>query len=306
MTDDGAAIKAEGLTKKLGDTLAVNGLSFDVPRGSVFGLLGRNGAGKTTAIRLLLGLLSPDAGRSSVFGEDSLRLSRGTRQRIGYLSEKKFPYDDLPIRPLLRFVSAFFEAWDWEKTADLLGRFDVPQDRPLSEMSAGERRKAELLVVLAQSPDLLILDDPAVGLDVTVRREFLWAALEVARDEGKTVLFTSHVLTDVERVADTVAILNHGAVRVLAPLDDLKARTKRLVIELPDGARAEGVVVPGEVSREARGRELSVVTGACSAELEARLRAELGSLEVEDLNLEDIFCAVVGGGPARDERAEEE
>jgi ABC-2 type transport system ATP-binding protein len=296
-------IETHDLTRSYGTVEAVKGLSFHVEPGSVFGLLGKNGSGKTTTIKLLLGLLWPDHGESSVLGENSRRLSPGCRQRIGYLSEAPFPYADLPMPALLRFVSAFFPTWDWNYSQELVKRFDVPLDRPLQTMSAGERRKCELLLVLAQQPDLLILDDPALGLDVTVRREFLWAALEVARREGKAVLFTSHVLTDVERVVDTVGVIDGGRLLLQAPLEELQARTKRLVFRLPGEAAAGPAEVPGELSRESRGKDLLVVTASFTPELEAGLRASMPLTAVEDLNLEDIFIALVNAkrSPAPEE-----
>jgi ABC-2 type transport system ATP-binding protein len=293
-------IEAEGLTRAFGGTEAVKDLSFAVEPGSVYGLLGKNGSGKTTTIRLLLGLLAPDGGWSRVLGEDSRALTPGCRQRIGYLSEEPFPYQDLPLPALLRFVAAFFPRWDWEYSGSLLRRFDVPTDRPLAALSQGQRRLCELLLVLAQKPDLLVLDDPALGLDVTVRREFLWAALEVARDEGKAVLFTSHVLTDVERVVDTVGVLEAGQLRVQAPLEELQARMKRLLFTLPFPGAPEPAALPGELSRTRSGRDVIVVTGAYTPEREADLRRTAGLEAVENMNLEDIFLAVVDGktGPA--------
>jgi ABC-2 type transport system ATP-binding protein len=294
MNGEAFVIEAHDLTRSFGTVEAVNGLSFRVAPGSVYGLLGKNGSGKTTTIKMLLGLLWPDRGTSSVLGEPSRRLSPDCRRRIGYLSEEPFPYADLPVPALLRFVSAFFPHWDWGYTNGLVERFAVPLDRPLQSMSAGERRKCELLLVLAQKPDLLILDDPALGLDVTVRREFLWAALEVARDEGKAVLFTSHVLTDVERVVDTVGVLDGGRLLLQAPLEELQERTKRLVFSLPGVGVPGPAVVDGELSRERRGKDVLVVTADYTPQLEARLRDSAYLSAVEDLNLEDIFVALVG------------
>jgi ABC-2 type transport system ATP-binding protein len=294
MSANGFVIEARDLSRTFGKVEAVKGLSFTVPPGSVYGLLGKNGSGKTTTIRLLLGLLRPDSGASSVLGEDSARLSPGCRQRIGYLSEEPFPYNDLPMPALLRFVSAFFPYWDWDYSTDLVKRFAVPLDRPLKALSLGERRKCELLLVLAQKPDLLILDDPALGLDVTVRREFLWAALEVARTEGKAVLFTSHVLTDVERVVDTIGVLDGGRLKLQAPLEELKERTKRLVFSLPGEGMPEPAPVAGELSRERKGKDVLVVTAGYTPQLEAGLRHTAYLTAVEDLNLEDIFVALVG------------
>jgi ABC-2 type transport system ATP-binding protein len=304
MSDANFVIEATGLWRRFGATEAVRDLSLQVEAGSVYGLLGKNGAGKTTAIKLLLGLLWPDRGSSRVLGEDSRLLTSACRQRIGYLSEEPFPYNDLPLPALLRFVSAFFPAWDWDHSNALLKRFEVPLDRPLNAMSLGQRRLSELLLVLAQKPDLLILDDPGQGLDVTVRREFLWAALEVAREEGKAVLFTSHILTDVERVVDTVGILGSGTLILQAPLEQLQAWVKRLCFALPSGAAPEPSPVPGELLRERQGRDLVVVTVGYTPELEAELRQTAGLTAVEHLNLEEIFVAVVDGGAGAAPEAE--
>ena len=294
-----AVVEAIQLRKQFGARDAVADVSLSVPDGSVFGLVGRNGAGKTTTIRLLLGLLRPDAGHSSIFGEDSLELSRPCRRRIGYLSEEPLPFDDLPLPGLLRYVSAFFETWDWAYSESLTERLDVPRDRTLKQMSRGERRRAELLLVLAQRPDLLILDDPWLGLDAAIRREFLVTALELARDEGKTVLFTSHVLSDVERIVDRIALLDKGVVRSGGTLDEVKARTKRLVLGV-NGTDPRRVVVPGEVSRSVDGDDLVVVTEAFTPALEEKLRATATRVEVTHLNLEEIFCELVGRHPVEE------
>jgi ABC-2 type transport system ATP-binding protein len=246
-----------------------------------------------------LGLFWPDKGTSEIFGESSKALSWRCRQRIGWLSEEKFPYDNLPLPDLLKFVSAFFENWDWNYARELLKKFEVPADRPLSSLSHGERRKAELLTVLAQKPDLLILDDPAVGLDTIMRREFLWAALEVAADENCTVLFTSHILTDVERVVDTVGLMRKGKMYRSGALDELKARTKRLVFRnIEETGTMDSTLPPvaGEVSRRRVGSDLLVITEAFDAEYVAALRAAGACAEVEDLALEDIYCELIGDG----------
>ena len=303
MNENGHVIETNRLTRRFGTIEAVTDLSMQVAAGSVYGLLGKNGAGKTTTIRLLLGLLRADSGSARVLGEDATFLPREVRQRIGYLSEEPFPYNDLPLPALLRFVSAFFPTWDWDYSNHLIQRFAMPTDRPLNALSFGQRRLGELLLVLAQKPDLLILDDPALGLDVTVRREFLWAALEVARDEGKAVLFTSHVLTDVERVVDTVGILDAGRLTAQVPLEELQGRTKRLLFELPSQDAPEPAPVAGELSRVRKGRDLVVVTGSHDPEMEIDLRASAGLAAVENLNLEDIFIALVEGKPGAAQEA---
>ncbi len=288
-------IAAESLVRSFGEKKALAGLSFTVPEGSVFGLVGRNGCGKTTAIKIVLGLLAPDAGRSSVYGHDSLALPAETRRRIGYLSEADFPFADLPVPETLEWLSGFFPAWDWDRAERWVKRFEVPAKTAIKDMSKGERRRAELLLVLAQDPDLLVLDDPTLGLDATVRRDFLRASLEIVREEGKTVLFTSHVLTDVERVVDSVVLVEGGVARTSATLDDLKARTKRVVFPGAGvGDAGSQIVVPGEVSRRVSRGDLLVVTEAWSEGIDAGLRARHPDFVVEDLNLEEIFVEVLG------------
>jgi ABC-2 type transport system ATP-binding protein len=302
MTRDTVAT-LEGVSRRFEETEALRGVSFSVERGSVVGLLGSNGAGKSTALRILLGLLRPDAGRSTLLGEDSLRLSRETRRRVGFLSEKAFPHEDLPLGTLLRWVAAFFDRWDDAKVKDLGTRMGVLPDRPLKSLSVGQRRKAELFLCLAPDPELLVLDDPWLGIDAIVRREVLEVVLRAAREEGRTVLFTSHVLTDVERIVDRVVLLAEGRVRADDELDALKGRTKRLLVE-PAG----GAVVPpleGEVRREARGRGrgLEIVTERFEPALAEGLRASGAAVEVEDMNLEAVFVALAGGAGAAGDAA---
>jgi ABC-2 type transport system ATP-binding protein len=282
--------------------VALDGLDLAVPRGSVFGLLGRNGSGKTTALRIALGLLRPDAGEVRTLGEDARSLSAEARRRIGYLSERSFEYDDLPLPDLFLFLSAFFPRWDHAYALRLVERMELPSDVSLAEMSLGTRRRAELCVALAPRPEFLILDDPWLGVDAAARRDFLAAALEAARDDGVTMLFTSHVLTDVERIADRIAIIDHGRLRWQGELDALKSSCKRLVVETPRGIDPAKLVVPGEIRRRPTGSAslvaaaevaTEIVTTAFTPAVLAALRAQGAAVEVEDLNLESAFVEMV-------------
>ncbi len=280
-------VSVRGLSRSFDGVKAVSDLTFDIEPGTVFGLIGPNGAGKTTALQMLLGLARPDAGHAFVFGEPALRLSSAARQRIGYMTEDALPFSHLAVGDVLRYVSSFYEEWDWAFAQSLLDRLRVPTKTALDDLSLGERRRAELAVALAPKPDLLVLDDPTLGLDAAIRREFLWSALELAGEEGKTVLFTSHVLHDVERIVDRVGIMLGGRLQECADLDALKARTKRLVFKKGEAPAA----VHGEIARRRDGSAVVVTTSAFgSTEL-----AGCPPHEVEDLNLEEIFCDYAEG-----------
>ena len=285
-------VRVESLCKKRGGKQVLDGLCFDIQAGRVFGLIGPNGAGKTTTIKILLGMLKADSGASFIMGEASMELSVACRQRIGYLSEENI-HENLPIAELLQFHSHFFETWDWDWCRQLMKRMKVVENKALYEMSKGELRKAELLLALAPKPDLLILDDPAIGLDVIVRREILWGAVEAARDEGRTVIFTSHILQDVERIVDDVLILHQGQVLMQGQLEDMKAKTKRLVLVATQSKTPSCAKLPGELSRKEEGHDLVLVTDEFTAELESGLRADFPGLIVEDMNLEEIYCEVI-------------
>jgi len=289
-TGDDAVVRVAELRKKRGDRQALDGVSFAIARGTVFGLIGPNGAGKTTAIKILLGMLRADSGRAEVFGMAPMELPPAARQRIGYLSEQRSQLPDLPVAELLEYHSLWFPSWDWDRCRRLIEQFAVPTTQTLYAMSEGERRRTELLVALAHRPELLILDDPALGLDARARREMLWAALAAARAEGTTVLFTSHVLQDVERIVDDVLILDRGVVRMHGALAELLLRTKRLVF---DGGAALPERIEGELRRERHGEHTVVVTERFAPELGDTLRGRHGLVRVEDLNLDELFCAVI-------------
>lgn len=284
---------AEGLTKHSSSRAVVDRFDLRVPRGSVHGLIGPNGCGKTTTLRLLLGLLHPDEGHSTVFGEDSKLLSADARRRIGYLSDDGFEIDDLPLPYLCRFVAAFRPTWDHDLAERLIERLDVPLGTEIGDLSKGEQRRAEIVLSLAFRPELLILDEPALGLDTDVRREFLDLILETARENGTTVLLTSHVLTDLERVIDRVTFMVDGRNELSGELDELKARSRR--IRLPAAARHDVTPLHGEAHRHIDGDDLLVLVTDFDPVTPVELEAAGYEPSVEPLNLEELFLDLVRG-----------
>jgi len=291
-----AAILIEGFTKRYGRNTAVDDLSLSVPRGSVFGLLGRNGAGKSTTIKTLLNLVQPTAGRLTVLGHDSIAGSVALKQRVGYLPEQPDTYPWMTVEELLSFNAAFYDRWDGSLAADLMTRLELPRDRKLRTLSRGMQAKVGLMLALGSRPDLLILDDPTSGLDAVVRHEFLEAMIANVQAEGGTVFFSTHLLHEMERIADEVAILHEGRLMVRDGLEKLKRNTRKLRAVYP-GPVPESLTLPGLVRLERNAHHATLtVTGFDESIRAALLGTGAESVEVIDLSLEEIFVETVKGG----------
>ena len=287
-------IVTENLTRNFGRTKAVNNLSLQVPRGAIYGFLGRNGAGKTTTIKMLLGLLRPSSGEAAILGYDPRRHDREIKLRTGYVAENQKMYGWMTVEQTLKFVADFYPAWNWILAEDLLKRFELPRDRKISALSRGMQGKVALTLALAHQPELLILDDCTSGLDAVVRREFLESIIGLIQEEGRTVFFSSHMIDEVERVADWVGIIEEGKLRIASPLEDLKNSVKQVRIVFRDRA-PEKVEIEGLLRCQRANREMELVLEQFNEGKLAQIRKyPVESLEVIDLSLEDIFVAYVG------------
>ncbi len=288
-----AVIRTVGLTRYFGRACAVDGVTLAVPRGSVFAVLGRNGSGKSTLVRMLLGLLRPTRGSATVLGDDCRCLRPATRGRVGYVAEGHPLVDRMRVRDLAAFQRSFYPAWDGPTFDAVVGPFGFGPKARAGDLSRGQRAGLSLALCLATRPELLVMDDPALGLDPVARRTLLEAMILVTRDAGHTILFTSHELADVERVADHLAVLDGSVLRAVAPVDAFRARIRRVALSFggpPPTARA----VPGllQARRDGDGLVLTLVTDhATNAAL-----ASLGPTAVRDLplSLEDAVVAYLG------------
>src|SRR5258705_1237177 len=217
-----SVIEVSELTRRFGARTALASVSVSMPRGAVYGLVGANGAGKTTLIKHMLGLLQAESGAVRVFGLDPVADPVGVLSRIGYLSEE----NDLPgwmrVDELIRYSRAFYPAWDDDYAEELRRTFALDPAARIKTLSKGQKARAGLLIALAYRPELLVLDEPSSGLDPIVRRDILGAVLRAIAEEGRTVLFSSHLLDEVERVADHVTMINEGASVRSARLPDIK------------------------------------------------------------------------------------
>jgi ABC-2 type transport system ATP-binding protein len=227
-------IEVQGVSRRFGATVALDGVHLAVPRGAVFGLVGVNGSGKTTLIKHVLGLLRAETGTVRVFGCDPVADPVGVLSRIGYLSEE----NDLPpwmtVAELIRYTRAFFPGWQDDYAEELRRSFGLELNSRVGTLSKGQQARAGLLVALAYRPELLVLDEPSSGLDPLVRRDILGAIIRTIADEGRTVLFSSHLLDEMERVADHVAMIDHGRVVVCAPMETIQTTHRRLTLRFPE------------------------------------------------------------------------
>ena len=289
-------IHTENLTKRYGKLLAVDGVSLDVPPGCVFALMGRNGAGKTSLIRALLGLTPISSGSATVFGLSSAKDHVEIRRRVGYVPESHHQYRWMTVAELTRFTSAFYPSWDQELCDACIERFGLDRSKKIKELSRGMVAKVALTLALAHKPQLLVLDEPTGGLDAVIRREFLESVVDVAADEGRTVLISSHLLSDVERVADRVALLHEGELRLVEDAQALKARVREAALTFA-GDPPDDLEIDGCLAAHREGHEWRVVLDDWGSGTVPRLRAQFGDATVSsrDLSLEEIFVALVGG-----------
>ncbi len=227
-----AVFEYQAVTKRFKQHVALDNVSMRGERGQVIALLGENGAGKTTAIKILLGLLAPDGGASRVMGLDSQTHGAEIRRRVGYMPDRPALYEWMTVREIGWFAAGFYPLGFQQRYEDLVQRFGL-DDKPIKSLSKGMQGKVSLSLAMAHEPDLLVLDEPTSGLDPLVRREFLESMIEIA-SEGRTVLLSSHQIAEVERVADIVAVLRGGKLILCEPLDVLKDRVSEVIVTLAD------------------------------------------------------------------------
>jgi ABC-2 type transport system ATP-binding protein len=288
-----SVIRFTDVHRHFGTQPVLRGLSFAVAPGEVYAFLGRNGAGKTTALRILLGFLAPHRGSAGILGTDSQRLGPAQRARIGYVGEGHRLYPLMRVVDAVAFEAGTRPAFRRDFADAAVQRCGLRRGQVVARLSRGQRAQLALILAVASRPEVLVFDDPAMGLDVVMRREFLDAMIDLLAGSGCTVLFSSHVLTDVERIADRVGILHEGRMLVDARLDDLKARVRRCRWTPANGQEppaADDRLL--RVGRRRDGFELTLLDA--DAAMLARLRANgrLGELLVP--TLEELFLDLTG------------
>ncbi len=293
-----SVITAQNLRMRFRRCKALDGVDLDIRPGNVFALLGENGAGKTTMIRILTGYLKPSGGSCRVGGIDPSRDPQAVRRQIGYVSDAPALYDWMTVNQIGGFAASFYDAKFLPRYEESIRRYDVPVDRKIKHLSKGQRAKVALSLALAHDPALLIMDEPTSGLDPKVRRNFLESMIDRAAT-GRTVFLSSHQISEVERVADTIAIMHQGRLKLVSPLAELRESIWEVIIDVEDPFRAMLMLPqPAKVlseSTEARQHQLFV--RGFDPEMASVIRETPGVIDVRFrvATLEEIFVAYTSG-----------
>jgi ABC-2 type transport system ATP-binding protein len=294
---DENVIKVENLVKYFDGRCVLDGINLKVPRGCIYGLLGRNGSGKTTIIRILLGLEPPTRGRTFLLDAASTELSAKLHGRIGYVAEGHNLIQNYRVGRLIKLCKDLSLQWNDEFFNHLIETFHLPADRRVKELSIGMRAQLNLALAMAIDPELLIFDDPTLGLDTVARRQFLELAIELIQQQGRTILFCSHILSDVERIADKIGILAAGKLVVDCPLEELKERVKKLRVIFPESA-PPNLYLTEIINQQIQGREMVITVANWNKQKQTVLETFKPSSCTEiPMSLEDIFIECTKPNP---------
>ena len=291
---DKTVVDVTGLSRSFGPKLALDGVSFGAIEGQIHGLVGANGAGKTTLLKHLLGLLRAETGTVRVFGLDPVRDPVGVLGRVGYLSEERELPEWMRIDELMAYTQAFHPTWDTPYARELLDTFGLDPAKKVKELSKGMRAQAGLLVAVAHRPELLILDEPSSGLDAVVRRDILDAIVRTVADDGRTVIFSSHLLDEVERMSDHVTMMHNGRVTLSGPLDEVRRSYGRSRVQFAQSFD-QPPALDLALAMGGGGRTWSVVhTGSIERFHHSVLALGGEVVDSRDATLEEIFLARAG------------
>jgi ABC-2 type transport system ATP-binding protein len=292
-----AAVSINNLGKSFGKHPVLRGITTEVRAGDVVGVIGKNGAGKTTLLEAMLGFSPPDSGSTRIFGEDCLAMSAAVKARIGFVPQQDELLPTLTGARQLALTASFYPRWDSELVERLAREWTVPLERRAMSLSGGERQKLSTLLALGNRPDLLVLDEPVASLDPMARRQFLQELLEIASDSNRAVIFSSHIVSDLERVANRIWIVKDGRLLWDGETDNLKQSVRRLHVQardrLPSDLGHSGLTNILSSRHGADGRTATVtVRDVSDADIDTAATRLGAHIEREGLGLEDIFLEI--------------
>jgi ABC-2 type transport system ATP-binding protein len=293
------SFQLKNLGKKYGPKIALSGVTLSLEKGEIMGLVGPNGAGKTTMIKMIMGLIHPTAGSVSIFGKENGDLASADWSKVGYLADEPSLYDYMTTRQIINFNREFYPQWNEERCIELLQRFNLPEEESIKNFSRGMKTQLALILALAQSPDLLVLDEPLDGLDPLRRLEFLNIILEeFTGQEGRSILISSHYLEELERIADRIAFLHEGRLVRVVPMEQLKVEEKTIRVVFQKEPPEKLLIMPGIKSVEQEGKTgfLITIEDKFNSIYEACCSFPHFVLEIYHRSLEDMFHDYAGRG----------
>jgi ABC-2 type transport system ATP-binding protein len=287
-------IALQNVTRRFGQQVAVDDVSLKLTRGQTFGFIGLNGAGKTTTIRMMVGLLAPTSGAILIEGHSTPLHRDKIKPTIGYVPDRPTIYPWMRIEEALEFARSFYGNWNDLRCMQLLKALELDRRKKIRHLSKGQAAKVSLLLAICHEPSVLILDEPTSGLDPLAREEFLEGVLAVTGERQQTVLFSSHTLADVQRLADRVGLMHEGKLLLNSPVSELLEKTKRIRAVLEDEFGSHESP-PGSICQQVRGREWVITVENYSQDQIEFIRAKnrISHLDVEDLSLDDVFKDIV-------------
>jgi len=282
-------LSLKGISKSYEDNLVLRAIDFSVSEGTIMGLVGKNGAGKTTMIKCLLGLIRPDSGQAEILAEPSWNLSARSKHRIGYVPQNQASFNWMRVEQMLNYTSAFYSHWNSEKVNALIREWDLDRFAKISNLSEGERQKLAIIQAMGHDPDIFIFDEPVASLDPVARRKFIKQLIEMNVNENNTVLFSTHITSDLERVAADVSLLKDGEISYKGDLSTLKEQIVRLRIqskkELP-----QLLPIPNIIQSSSNGTHALVTVDGVNQKEIRQIEKKLSAvITIEQMNLEDIF-----------------
>jgi ABC-2 type transport system ATP-binding protein len=295
MNAENCVLEMRAVSKIYSGRAVLDRLDLNIPGGSVVGLLGKNGAGKTTLIRCALGLAKPQHGSVTILGENAWDLSASAKEHIGYVPQTPQLYPWMKVRHIIDYTGSFYRRWNGPLAERLAHDWQIPLNQRIGTLSVGELQKLAIVLALGHEPDFLLLDEPVASLDPSARREFLKFVLEIAAGGQRSVLFSTHITSDLERVADRVAILQKGAISFFGELGELKDRIKRLRL-VSTNTFPERFDLPGILRQRVEGNQAILTTLEITDELLEKIESSWhATVEIQDLNLEEIFLELHDG-----------
>ena len=281
-------IELNNLTKTYGEARGISNISFNVEEGEIFGFIGPNGAGKSTTIRTLLSLIYPTSGSATIFGKDTVKFASEIKKEIGYLPSEVFYYDNMKVKDLLKYSASFYKKDCSKRIKELAEIMDLDLNKKIDDLSFGNKKKVGIVQGLLHQPKLIILDEPTSGLDPLMQQKF-FDLLKEESQKGATILFSSHILSEVQRLCDRVAIIKEGKLIKLEKISTLKENNHKK-FKLETNAQSDQFNLPGVTNIEVKDNHLSFLySGNINVILKKLSEIQLTNLWIEEPDLEEIF-----------------